>query len=62
MYEHILNFLALIGLGTMAYFVLELFNLVYNGILYLKELREYKKEIRRAKAQIYYMNHIRRGA
>ena len=62
MYEHLFNFFALIGLATTAYFVLELFNLIYNGINYLKDLKEYKKELKRAKAQVYYYNSYRRGA
>lgn len=61
MYEQIIQFLALIGLATCFYLALELFNALYSGFSYLKELKEYKKELKKAKAQVYYFKNFKRG-
>lgn len=61
MCEQAINTLALIGVATCLYLALELYNYIYNKVLYVKEYIEWRKEIKREKARIYKLNAYRRG-
>lgn len=62
MYEKLVETLALIGAATCLYLAIEIYNIISNKIQYWKDVYEYRKEIKHAKAQIYYINRIKRGA
>ena len=62
MEQTIIETLALIGVATCLYLALELYNYIYNKVLYIKDYLEWRKDIQQEKARIYNLNAYRRGA
>jgi hypothetical protein len=62
MFENFTNLLVLLGTATLTYFVYCVAQAIFEVVEYYKAEKEYKEEIKRAKAQVYELNAYRRGA